>query len=173
MIQLLAAAILAQPEASIHTYSMKDIDGKEIALRKYKGSVCLVVNVASKCGLTPQYEALEILYKKYAKKGFTILAFPSNDFKSQEPGTNAEIKEFCQKNYGVTFPIFSKIQVLGSEKAPLYSFLIESVQPVQEIEWNFAKFLVGKDGVPIARFPSRMKPDDSKIISAIESALSK
>lgn len=158
---------------SLHDFTMKDIDGKNVKLDKYKGKVVMVVNVASKCGLTPQYEALQALYAKYKEKGLVILGFPANDFGSQEPGTEAEIKQFCSSKYNVTFPMFSKITVVGDKMNPLYSWLINSTPNAKAdaIEWNFAKFLVGKDGRPLARFGSRTKPDDAAVVKAIEAAL--
>ncbi|HWE40003.1 MAG TPA: glutathione peroxidase [Isosphaeraceae bacterium] len=153
---------------------MKDIDGTEVALSKYKGDVLLVVNVASKCGLTPQYEALEATYRKYKDKGFEVLAFPANEFGKQEPGTDAEIKQFCTSKYDVTFPVFSKIVVKGEGIHPLYKFLTsEQTDPkfAGEIPWNFAKFLVDRKGRVIARFDPKVKPDDPKVVAAIEAAL--
>ena len=157
---------------SIYDFKMKNIDGKDTPLAKYKGKVLLVVNVASKCGLTPQYTALEKLYTDYEKKGFVILGFPANEFAGQEPGTNEEIKTFCTGTYHVTFPMFSKIVVKGGEMHPLYQWLIaNSDRPKDDIEWNFAKFLVGKDGKVIQRFDTRITPNDPKVIAAIDAAL--
>ena len=158
---------------TLHDFTMKDIDGKNVKLDKYKGKVVMVVNVASKCGLTPQYEAFQAIYTKYKDKGLVILGFPANDFGSQEPGTEAEIKQFCTSKYNVTFPMFSKITVVGEHMNPLYSWLINSTPNAKAdaIEWNFAKFLVGKDGRPLARFGSRTKPDDAAVVKAIEAAL--
>src|SRR6476620_5260419 len=153
------------PATSIYDFKMKNIDGKDTPLAKYKGKVLLVVNVASKCGLTPQYTALEKLYTDYEKKGFVILGFPANEFAGQEPGTNEEIKTFCTGTYHVTFPMFSKIVVKGGEMHPLYQWLISnSDRPKDDIEWNFAKFLIGKDGKVIQRFDPRMTPNDPKVI---------
>jgi glutathione peroxidase len=150
---------------------MKDIDGKPTLLQKYKGKVVLVVNVASKCGLTPQYEGLEALYKEYKSKGFEILGFPANNFGGQEPGNEAEIKQFCTGKYNVTFPMFSKISVGGDDIDPLYKWLINKSDSKQPIEWNFAKFLLDKSGNVIARFSPQTKPDAKTIKSAIEKAL--
>jgi glutathione peroxidase len=159
---------------SILAFKMKDIDGKSVDLSKYKGKVLLVVNVASKCGLTPQYEGLEATYRKYKDKGFEILAFPANEFGKQEPGTDAEIKEFCTGKYDVTFPVFSKIVVKGEGIHPLYAFLTEKESNPKfagPIGWNFAKFLVNRKGEVIARFEPRTAPSDKKIVEAIEAAL--
>src|SRR5687768_6155408 len=154
-----SSAGLVSTDGSIYQFTMKSIDGKEIPLEDYKGKVLLVVNVASKCGLTPQYAALEKLYKEHKDAGLVVLGFPANEFGSQEPGTDAEIREFCAQNYGVTFPMFSKIVVKGEGIHPLYEMLIASVEPKKEIEWNFTKFLVGRDGKVLARFSTKTKPD--------------
>lgn len=157
---------------SLHEFKMKDIDGKELPLQKYKGKVVLVVNVASQCGLTPQYEGLQKLYTTFKSKGFEILGFPANQFGGQEPGTNSEIKQFCTGNYHVTFPMFEKIVVKGDGISPLYQWLIaNSDRPKDDIEWNFAKFLVGKDGKVLKRFTPQTKPSDPAIVGAIEAAL--
>lgn len=154
--------------------TVKDINGKEIKLSNYKGKVLLIVNVASKCGYTPQYEGLEKIYENYKNKGFEILAFPCNDFGAQEPGTNEEIKEFCSTKYNVTFPLFDKIKVIGKEKSPLYERLINSKNVEQgDVKWNFEKFLIDKNGDIVARFRSKVKPESDEIISAIEKELSK
>jgi len=157
---------------SIYDFKMKNIDGKEIALNKYKGKVLLVVNVASKCGLTPQYKGLEAIYEKYNKKGFVILGFPANEFAGQEPGSNEEIKKFCTGTYDVKFPMFSKIVVKGDGMDPLYQWLIASSdRPKDDIEWNFAKFLIGKDGKVIKRFSPKVTPDSDEVTKAIEEAI--
>mgnify|MGYP000011746689 CR=1 FL=1 len=155
--------------ASLHDFTMDSIEGKAVPLAQFKGKVALVVNVASRCGFTPQYTALEATYRKYKDRGFVVLGFPANNFRGQEPGTNAEIQEFCQRTYDVTFPMFSKISVLGEDKAPLYRYLTS--QAGGEIEWNFTKFVVGKDGQVVGRFPSRVTPDSPEVIAAIEKAL--
>lgn len=152
-------------------HKVKDIDGKDVNLADYKGKVVLIVNTASKCGLTPQYEGLEAVYKKYKDKGFVILAFPANEFGKQEPGTNSEIKEFCTGNYNVSFPLFSKIVVKGDGIHPLYKQLTTAKGYEGDIGWNFAKFLLNRDGEIIARFEPREKPDSEKIVKAIEAAL--
>ncbi|HEY2159352.1 MAG TPA: glutathione peroxidase [Isosphaeraceae bacterium] len=153
-------------------FQMKDIDGKPVDLAKYKGEVLLVVNVASQCGLTPQYKGLESVYEKYKGQGFEVLGFPANEFGSQEPGSNEEIKSFCTGKYNVTFPMFSKIVVKGDGIDPLYKFLT-SADPkfAGEIPWNFTKFLVNRKGEVIARFSPKDKPEDEKVVKAIETAL--
>ena len=155
-------------------FKVKDIDGKEVDLSKYKGEVLLIVNTASKCGLTPQYEALESLYEAHKSKGFAVLAFPANEFKGQEPGTNAEIKEFCTTKYNVTFPVFSKIVVKGDGMHPLYQYLTaKDTDPdyAGEIPWNFTKFLVNRKGQIVARFDPKVTPDSPEVTKAIEAAL--
>lgn len=155
-------------------FKMKDIDGKEQDLTQYHGNVVLMVNVASKCGLTPQYKELQALYAKYKDKGFVILGFPANDFLRQEPGDESQIKTFCTTNHGVTFPMFGKIKVKGREKSPLYDYLTSKKAGHEfggAIEWNFAKFLIDRNGEIVARFGPRTKPDDKKIIKALEAAL--
>ena len=170
---LLAAMTLlgagVSPAASMYDFSMDSIQGQPVPLSEYKGKVALVVNVASRCGFTPQYTSLEATYRKYKDRGFVVLGFPANNFRSQEPGTNAEIQDFCKRTYDVTFPMFSKISVLGEDKAPLYKYLTS--QMGSEIEWNFTKFLVGPDGQVLARFPSKVTPDSPEVTAAIEKAL--
>jgi len=163
-------------DKTVYDFNMKDIDGKPTDLSQYKGKVALVVNVASKCGYTPQYKNLEAVYEKYKDKGFEILAFPANEFKQQEPGTNAEIKEFCTSKYQTQFPLFSKIVVKGEGQAPLYQYLTSTdanQQTAGDIKWNFTKFLVSKDGKVVARFEPKVKPDDKEVIDAIEKELAK
>src|SRR2546429_363182 len=148
--------------SSVHEFSLPSIDRVPAPLSAYKGKVALIVNVASQCGYTPQYAGLEKLYEKYKDKGFVVLGFPANNFGAQEPGTNEEIKTFCTRNYNVTFPMYSKISVKGSDKAPLYKFLTDAnANPTTggEIKWNFTKFLVGRDGKVIARFEPKVTPD--------------
>jgi glutathione peroxidase len=157
-------------------YKMKSIDGSEVDLNSYKGKVVLVVNVASKCGLTPQYKQLQELYDKYADKGLVILGFPCNQFLGQEPGNEEQIKTFCETKYGVKFPMFAKVDVNGDGACDLYKQLTSlELPPVGKgaISWNFEKFLLNREGQPIARFSPRMKPDDAKVIEAIEMALGK
>ncbi len=155
--------------SSIHDFTMKTIDGKPEPLADYKGKTVLIVNVASRCGFTPQYKGLEALYEKYKDRGFVILGFPANNFGGQEPGTNEEIKTFCSSKYMVTFPMFSKISVKDDGKAPLYDYLTGTGGG--EVKWNFTKFLVGRDGKVITRFESSVTPDSPEVISAIEKAL--
>ena len=155
-------------------YTLKDIDGKPVNLARYQGDVIMMVNVASKCGNTPQYKDLQKLYDDNKDKGFVILGFPANDFGKQEPGTDKEIKAFCTDNYKVTFPMFSKIVVKGDDKAPLYKFLTDpKTDPKfgKDIDWNFAKFLVNRKGEIVARFPATTKPTDAALMSAVEDAL--
>ena len=163
---LVAAMLFAA--SSVHEFTMNDIDGKPAPLAAYSGKVMLVVNVASKCGYTPQYEGLQALYSKYKDKGLVVVGFPANNFGGQEPGTNEDIKTFCSRNYNVTFPMYSKISVLGADQAPLYGFLTQGSGPVK---WNFTKFLVGKDGKVLQRFESKITPDSAEMTQAIEKAL--
>ena len=164
----------AKIKNNISDLIVKDIDGKEVKLSSYKGKVLLIVNTASECGNTPQYEDLQTLYKNYQNKGFEVLAFPSNDFGGQEPGTNEEIKEFCSSNYHVTFPLFDKVKVLGDNKSPLYARLTNNAVTEQsEVKWNFEKFLISRNGDIVKRFPPKMKPLDQNIVNAIESELKK
>lgn len=159
---------------NIYDFKMKDIDGKEIPLKHFKGKVVMVVNVASHCGYTPQYEQLEAIYKKYKHQGLVILGFPANNFHGQEPGTNEEIKTFCTSKFGVTFPMFAKISVKGEDIDPLYQYLTSKDDDPQfagDITWNFNKFLIDKHGNIIDRFDSKIKPDDETVTSALESAL--
>ena len=159
---------MAMAANSVHDFSMKSIDGKQTSLADYKGKVVLFVNVASQCGYTPQYSGLQSLYEKYEGKGLVIVGVPANDFGSQEPGSDAEIKTFCSRNYNVTFPMLSKVVVKGSGKVPLYEYL---TQTGGEVKWNFTKFLVGKDGKVRARFESGAKPDAKELSNAVEQAL--
>ncbi|HAC2960200.1 TPA_asm: glutathione peroxidase [Listeria monocytogenes] len=144
---------------NVHDFSEKTMNGKEIALSDYEGKVLLIVNTASKCGLTPQLEGLEAMYKKLGGDNFEILGFPCNQFLRQDPGSDEEILEFCQMNYGVTFQMFSKIKVKGKDASPLYKYLTEQTGG-KKVEWNFAKFLIDENGEVIERFPSKMKPED-------------
>ena len=163
-----------EPVKSIYDFTMKNIDGNSVSLSEYKGKVLLVVNVASKCGFTKQYAGLEKLYQTYADKGLVVLGFPANNFMGQEPGTEAEIKNFCTLNFGVTFPMFAKISVKGKDIHPLYAFLTSKELHGERggaISWNFNKFLVGRDGAILAHFGSRTAPADQELIDAIENAL--
>jgi glutathione peroxidase len=150
---------------------MNSLSGQAIDLSKYQGRVVLMVNVASQCGYTPQYEGLEELHKKYATKGLAVLGFPSNDFGAQEPGTNAEIAQFCKQNYGVEFDMFSKIVVKGQGQAPLYRYLTNHPKFRGDVAWNFEKFLIGRNGEVIGRFKSEVEPLSREMVSAIETAL--
>lgn len=159
---------------TLHDFTMKTIDGREQSLREYEGKAVLVVNVASKCGLTPHFEGLEKLYETYGERGFAVLGFPCNQFGAQEPGTEAEIQAFCTSNYGVRFPMFAKIDVNGEGAHPLYRWLEEQgTEPdgPGDIKWNFAKFLVGKDGRVLARFSPAVTPEAPELVTAIERAI--
>ncbi len=159
---------------SVYDYTLNSIDGKAMPLASFKGKVVLIVNVASRCGYTPQYAGLEALYEKYKDQGLVIVGFPANNFMAQEPGTNEEIKTFCKSKYSVTFPMMSKVSVKGDDTTPLYQYLTDKAKNPEtggEIKWNFTKFLVDKDGKVIARFEPATTPSDPKVVSAIESAL--
>jgi glutathione peroxidase len=167
-----AVTVLAQAAGSLYNIPLKDIDNKDTSLNAYKGKVLLVVNVASRCGYTPQYTQLEAVHKKYEKQGFAVLGFPCNDFGSQEPGTAEEIKTFCSSKYDVTFPLFAKLHVKGPEQHPLYAALTgKGAEFPGDIKWNFGKFVIGKDGKVLKRFDSATKPDAPEVIAAIEGAL--
>lgn len=161
-------------ERSIYDFTVKDIDGRDVELGSHQGKVLLVVNVASKCGFTPQYEGLQKLYETYEDKGFLVLGFPANNFLWQEPGTNEEIKSFCTLKYNVTFPMFAKISVKGSDQHPLYAFLTDKqANPTVDgkISWNFNKFLIARDGRVIRQFGSRTKPLADELVKDVEAAL--
>ncbi len=152
--------------ASLASFNARSIDGQEVPLASYKGQVVLIVNVASKCGFTAQYEGLEALYQKFKAQGFTILGFPCNQFGAQEPGTESDIKSFCTLQYGVSFPLFSKIEVNGENSHPLYAWLKSNCPGIlgtEAIKWNFTKFLIGKDGLPKARFAPQTTPQDLEL----------
>ncbi len=153
---------------SILTGSMKRLDGSDQDLSEFEGDVVLVVNTASKCGLTPQYEGLQRLYDEKNDAGFTVLGFPANDFFEQEPGGEDEIAEFCQVNYGVSFPMFAKTSVKGDDVNPLFATLTELSE---EPEWNFAKYLIGRDGKLVSKFPAQTVPEDPEVVAAIDAAL--
>jgi glutathione peroxidase len=159
--------------ASVYNFTLPSIDGEPTPLSSYRGKVMLLVNVASRCGFTPQYSALESLYEKYKDQGLVILGFPANNFGGQEPGTNAEIKSFCTLKYNVTFPMFAKVSVKGADCTPLYQYLTQHANPalVGDIKWNFTKFLVDRDGNVVARFESPVKPDSPEVVEAIEKLL--
>jgi glutathione peroxidase len=161
-----------RPEAL--KFQMKRLDGKDIDLSQYQGKVVMIVNVASKCGLTPQYEQLQALHEKYGDQGLAILGFPCNQFGKQEPGTAAEIQEFCTKNYGVSFDMFSKIDVNGEGACELYKYLTRldtNPKGAGDISWNFEKFVLDRNGNVIARFEPRTKPDDEQVLAVITKAL--
>jgi glutathione peroxidase len=166
-----AVPLLGAPD--LYDFTLPSIDGNPTPLSTYKGKVILLVNVASRCGFTPQYSALESLYEKYKDQGFVILGFPANNFASQEPGTNAEIKTFCSTKYNVTFPMFSKVSVKGDDTTALYQFLTRRANPAVagEIKWNFTKFLVDRNGRVVARFEPPVTPDSAEVVSTIERLL--
>jgi glutathione peroxidase len=173
---LLASLSFAAPlfaGASVYNFTLPSIDGEPTSLSSYKGKVILLVNVASRCGFTPQYSALESLYEKYKDQGFVILGFPANNFGAQEPGTNAEIRSFCTLKYNVTFPMFAKVSVKGDDTTPLYQYLTQQANRtfVGDIKWNFTKFLVDRSGNVVARFESKVKPDSPEVVEAIEKLL--
>ena len=164
----------AKESAGPLNFTVKSIDGKDVNLADYRGKVVLFVNVASRCGLTPQYKGLQALYDKYKDDGLVVIGFPANNFAGQEPGTNEEIQQFCTSKYNVTFPMMSKISVAGQDKHPLYKFLTEGGAGQEfknEVEWNFAKFLVDRNGNVIARFSAKTKPDEPQVAGAVEKAL--
>ncbi|MBP9662979.1 MAG: glutathione peroxidase [Pyrinomonadaceae bacterium] len=162
------------PQKSVYEFTMKDIDGNDVSLDTYRGKVAMIVNVASKCGYTPQYEGLESIYEKYKDRGFVVLGFPANNFLGQEPGTEADIKEFCRLTYGVSFPMFSKISVTGSDQHPLYTMLTSKQSNPEfggDITWNFNKFLLDKTGRVAARFGTKDIPESDVVTTAIEKSL--
>jgi glutathione peroxidase len=164
----------AKQSQSALDFKVKTIDGKDVNLSDYKGKVVLMVNTASKCGLTPQYKGLQALYDKYKDQGLVVIGFPANNFNGQEPGTEAEIKEFCSTKYNVTFPMMSKISVKGDDKHPLYQYLTEGKAGEDfkgDVEWNFAKFLVDRNGNVMARFSARTTPDSPQVTETVEKAL--
>lgn len=157
---------------SIYDIPLKDIDGQDATLKAYAGKVLLIVNVASKCGFTPQYTALEAQYEKYKDQGLVVVGFPCNQFGSQEPGTSTDIKQFCSGKYHVTFPLFAKIDVNGANRSPLYDLLAGEGSPFPgPIKWNFTKFLISRDGKILQRFASNIKPDSAEVDQAIGGAL--
>jgi glutathione peroxidase len=161
-----------ETQPALYSFTMKTIDGKDKPLADYKGKVLMIVNVASKCGYTPQYKGLEELYEKFKDRGFMILGFPANNFLSQEPGTNEEIKTFCSVNYGVTFDMFSKIDVKGGDQHPLYHYLTEESPVPGAVKWNFQKYLVDRNGNVVEKYASGTKPTDNEVIGKIETLLS-
>lgn len=172
---VISAVTMGAAEAdSLYDFTLKSIDGNDTPLKNYQGHVILVVNTASKCGLTPQYKKLQAVYEKYKDKGFVVLGFPANNFRHQEPGSEAEIKTFCTVNYGVTFPMFAKISVLGEDIHPLYRYLTSKTTNPKfsgEIRWNFDKFLIDKKGQIINRFHPKTTPDSAEVAAAVEAAL--
>jgi glutathione peroxidase len=175
---ILASGILAQTkekkmeqQSKLYSFVMKTIDGKDKSLSDYSGKVLMIVNVASKCGNTPQYKELEEIYDKYKDRGFMILGFPANNFLGQEPGTNEEIKKFCTLNYGVTFDMFSKISVKGNDQNPLYAYLTKDSTTAGDVTWNFQKYLVDRKGNVVAKFSPRTKPTEKEVVAKIEQLL--
>lgn len=167
---LLTLMTLPSPAAnSVHEFQMKSLDGKPVSLADFKGKVVLFVNVASRCGYTPQYSGLESLHKKYKDQGFVVVGVPANNFGGQEPGSDAEIKQFCTRTYNVTFPMMSKVSVKGADITPLYGYL--TAAKGGDVKWNFTKFLVGKDGKVIDRFEPGVAPESPELASAIQKAL--
>jgi len=164
---------MATQAASIFDFTLNDIDGKPVSLSQFRGRTLLLVNTASFCGNTPQYSDLQTMYERYQSKGFEILAFPANNFGQQEPGTNEEIKGFCLTKYSLTFPLFSKISVKGSDKHPLYRYLTEESPFPGEVEWNFQKYLVDPNGTVVARYHHRTKPMSDEIVRDVERTLTK
>ncbi len=162
----------ATRSTSVYDFTLKDIDGNLLPLQQFHGKVLLLVNTASFCGNTPQYEALQTMYEQYREQGLEILAFPANNFGRQEPGTNTEIKNFCYTKYSLTFPLFSKISVKGDDKHPLYRYLTEDSPFPGEVEWNFQKYLVDRKGNVVARYRPRTEPLSSEIVQDLETALS-
>ena len=177
ILAICAAAVGLQAQSkSIYDFTMKSIDGQQVSLKNYSGKVVLLVNVASKCGFTPQYAGLEALYEKYKDRGFVIVGIPANNFAQQEPGTDAEIKTFCSNKYNVTFPMMSKVSVKGDDETPLYQFLTDKTTNPQvggDIKWNFTKFLFDRNGNPVARFEPAVTPDSAQVNAAVEAALGK
>lgn len=173
LVALLGTTLMAA-EKTVYDFTLNSIDGQPTPLSSFKGKVVLLVNVASRCGFTPQYSALQAIYEKYKDQGFVIVGIPANNFGSQEPGTNQEIKTFCSAKYNVTFPMMAKVSVKGKDITPLYQFLTDKSSNPQtggEIGWNFTKFLIGPDGQVVARFDSAVTPDSKEVTSAIEKAL--
>jgi glutathione peroxidase len=170
---LLLSLSLSGAPMSVHEFKVKTIDGKEAALSQYKGKALLIVNTASQCGFTPQYKGLEELYQAYKAKGFEVLAFPSNDFGAQEPGSNAEIKSFCELKYKTTFPVFEKVPVKGEAAAPLYKYMTGLKENGGEVTWNFNKFLVSPDGKVVAHMPSKVDPMSDEMKKQVEAVLPK
>ena len=163
--------VMAAQTGSVYDFTLNDIDGNPVSLSQFQGKVLLLVNTASFCGNTPQYEGLQSMYERYKSKGFEILAFPANNFGRQEPGTNEEIKSFCYTKYSLTFPLFSKISVKGEDKHPLYRYLTERSPFPGEVEWNFQKYLVDRTGNVVARYYHRTKPLSDEVVHVVERTL--
>ena len=174
LVLLLCGTVAMAGEKSIHDFTMNSIDGAPTPLSTFKGKIVLLVNVASRCGFTPQYTALEKVYETYKDRGLVIVGIPANNFGGQEPGSNQEIKTFCSTKYNVSFPMMAKVSVKGDDKTPLYQFLTDKTanpNVAGEIQWNFTKFLIGADGHPVARFEPDVTPDSPQVIAAIEKEL--
>ncbi len=171
MVLLLSGMAVADAGAPVYKFKLSTIDGDPTTLAAYKGKVLLVVNVASACGFTPQYTALEAVYEKYRAQGLVIVGVPANNFANQESGSNATIKEFCSSKFHVKFPMMAKVSVKGDDETPLYQYLTAAPHVAGEIKWNFTKFLITRKGQPIARFEPAETPDSPQVIAAIESAL--
>lgn len=170
----IATVMAVAQSTSIYDFTLKSIDHQPVSLKSYSGKAVLLVNVASRCGFTPQYAGLEALYEKYKDRGLVIVGIPANNFASQEPGTEEEIKKFCSSKYNVTFPMMAKVSVLGDDETPLYKFLTDKSANPQiggDIKWNFTKFLFDRNGKPVARFEPNVTPDSPQVQAAIESAL--
>jgi glutathione peroxidase len=159
--------------AGLYDFTLPSIEGKPMPISDFKGKVILMVNVASRCGYTPQYSALESIYEKYKDKGFVILGFPANNFGAQEPGTNEEIKTFCSRKYNVSFPLYAKVSVKGEDETPVYQYLTKNPKPeiAGDIKWNFTKFLVDRNGNVVQRFEPAVTPDSPEVVAAIEQLL--
>lgn len=170
---MLTFSFMDENNTSVYEFEPINIDGEETSLQKYEGKVLLIVNTASECGFTPQYEGLQNIFEEYNDQGFEVLGFPANNFGGQEPGSDEEIKQFCNVNYDVEFPLFSKISVKGEDQHPLFEYLTSASNPdfTGEIKWNFEKFLIGKDGELVRRFRSDTEPESDEILKAIETAL--
>lgn len=174
MLTFLFSFFLVTPTKTVYDFTLKNIDGKEESLSQYKGKVIIMVNVASYCGYTSQYKDLEAIYQKYKSKGLVVLGFPANNFMAQEPGTNADIKQFCSREYAVTFPMFSKISVKGKGIHPLYAYLTNKTENGVvdgDVQWNFQKYLIGKDGKIITSFKPATKVTEANVVKEIEAAL--
>ncbi len=176
IILVLMTLLVVPGNKTIYDFKMKDIDGKDVSLSDYKGKVVMIVNVASLCGNTPQYKDIETMYEKYKDKGLVVLGFPANNFMGQEPGSDQKIKEFCSREYHVSFPMFSKISVKGSDMHPLYKFLTSKAENGvidAPVKWNFQKFLIGKDGTVITSIGNHTSVNEPEVVKEVENALRK